>query len=166
MNEFSNIAFYPVAAGVLAAAVLVVAFKNLIYSALAMIGCFAGVAALFVLLHAELLASAQILLYVGAISILILFAIMLTRNRGGEVTLFFHKQAWAAIPAVVILAGIMITVIGTARYNAADTAKNPGTSGLATLLFKQYAFPFELVSLVLLVAIVGAILLAKKERQR
>ncbi len=164
MNEFSSAAFYPVAVMVLAAAVLVVSFKNLIYSALAMIACFAGVAALFVLLHAELLASAQILLYVGAISILILFAIMLTRNRGGEVKLFFHQQAWMAIPVVAIVGLILIIVIGSAHYNAADTAQNPGTKDLASMLFNQYAFPFELVSLVLLVAIVGAILLAKKEK--
>lgn len=164
MNDFSSAAFYPVAVMVLAAAVLVVSFKNLIYSALAMIACFAGVAALFVLLHAELLASAQILLYVGAISILILFAIMLTRNRGGEVKLFFHHQAWMAIPVVAIVGLILIIVIGSAHYNAANTAQNPTTNDLASMLFNQYAFPFELVSLVLLVAIIGAILLAKKEK--
>lgn len=166
MTEFSSLVFYPVAALVLVSAVLVVAFKNLIYSAIAMIACFAGVAAVYVILHAEILASAQILIYVGAISILILFAIMLTHHRGGRMQLFFHQQAWLAVPVAVLMALVLAAVLATAHYEAATESQNPTTDKLSSMLFNQYAFPFELVSLVLLVAIVGAILLARKEKQR
>ncbi len=161
--QFSTPVFYIVAALVIIPAVLMVMFRNLIYSAIAMIACFIGVAAVFVTLNAELLAASQLLIYVGAISILILFAIMLTRSRSGAVNLFFHRQAWMALPAAAALAVVLGAVLGTARFSAGDTPKNPATGNLASLLFNQYAFPFELASLVLLAAIIGTVLLAKKE---
>ena len=166
MTDFSTPVFYIVAALVIIPAVLVVTFRNLIYSAVAMIACFTGVAAVFVTLNAELLAAAQVLIYVGAISILILFAIMLTRQRGGDINLFFHRQAWMALPAAAALAVVLAVVLGSADYNSAGSSQNPGTADLSSLLFNQYAFPFELVSLVLLVAIIGAVLLAKKEKHQ
>lgn len=166
MTDFSTPVFYIVAGIVMVSAVLVVSFRNLIYSAIAMIVCFTGVAATFITLNAELLAAAQILIYVGAISILILFAIMLTRQRTGDINLFFHRQAWMALPAAAILAVVLAVVLGTSTYNSATEAQNPGTTDLSNLLFNEYAFPFELVSLVLLVAVVGAVLLAKREKNR
>ena len=166
MTDYSTPLFYIVAAVVLIPAVLVVTFRNLIYSAAAMILCFIGVAAVFVTLNAELLAISQVLIYVGAISILIMFAIMLTRQRSGEIRLFFHRQAWPALPAALALAVTMAVVLSRASFSTAPGPQNPGTSDLSNLLFDQYAFPFELVSLVLLVAIVGAILLARRERRR
>ena len=166
MTDYSTPLFYIVAAVVLIPAVLVVACRNLIYSAVAMILSFIGVAAVFVTLNAELLAISQVLIYVGAISILILFAIMLTRQRSGDIKLFFHRQAWLALPAALALAVTMAVVLTRASFNSTPGPQNPGTAGLSKLLFNQYVFPFELVSLVLLVAIVGAVLLAKRERRR
>ncbi len=163
--HFSTPIFYLVSALVIIPAVLMVAMRNLIYSAIAMIACFIGVAAVFVTLNAELLAASQLLIYVGAISILILFAIMLTRRRSGAICLFFHRQSWAALPAGAALAVVLGIVLGSARFSAGSAPKNPSTANLASLLFNQYAFPFELASLVLLVAIVGAVLLAMRERR-
>ncbi len=163
--QFSTPVFYIVAALVIIPAVLMVSLKNLIYSAMAMIACFSGVAAVFVTLNAELLAASQLLIYVGAISILILFAIMLTRRRSGAVGIFFHRQSWAALPAAAALAVVLGLVLGSARFNAGSSPKNPATANLSRLLFNQYAFPFELASLVLLAAIVGAVLLARRERR-
>jgi NADH-quinone oxidoreductase subunit J len=166
VTDYSTPLFYIVAAVVLIPAVLMVTFRNLIYSAAAMILCFIGVAMVFVTLNAELLAISQVLIYVGAISILIMFAIMLTRQRSGEIRLFFHRQAWLALPAALALAVTMAVVLSRASFSTTPGPRNPGTSDLSNLLFDQYAFPFELVSLVLLVAIVGAILLARRERRR
>lgn len=165
MTDFSPTAFYILSFLVVAFAIGVVAFKNLIHSALSMVLCFIAVAGVYVLLHAELIAAAQVLIYVGAISILIIFAIMLTRHRTGDLRLFFSRQAWGAI--VITIAGLIIftAVLGTASYSSLEAAQNPADEELSELIFRSYAFPFELVSLVLLVAIIGAVLLAKREKQ-
>ncbi|MHB0915367.1 MAG: NADH-quinone oxidoreductase subunit J family protein [Thermoleophilia bacterium] len=165
MTEFSPTAFYILASMVLTFAVGVVYFKNLIHSALSMVLCFISVAGIYILLHAELIAAAQVLIYVGAISILIIFAIMLTRHRGGNFRLFFSRQAWVALGLIVAAAAAFVAVLGTAGYNAETLAQNPEDEKIAAMIFNKYAFPFEVVSLVLLVAIVGAVLLAKREKQ-
>ncbi len=166
MGEFNQLAFWIIAFTVISCAIGVVTFKNLIHSAISMVCCFTGVAGVYVLLRAELAAAAQVLIYVGAISILILFAIMLTRHRSGDLKIFFHRQSWAAIP-LMLLVGIVFTgVLASAHYmNSSSEAMNPDTRGIADILFNDYAFPFEVLSLVLLVAIVGAVLLASKEKQ-
>jgi len=166
MPQFSQIAFLIIGSIIIISALFVVLFKELIYSALSMVGCFLGVAGLFIMLHAELVAAAQVLIYVGAISVLIIFAIMLTSHRTGDFRLFFHKQAWVAAPICAVAAVALIVVMSTADYNATAEAQNPGDEQIASLLFNEYAFPFELVSLALLVAMVGAVLLAKKESNK
>ncbi len=165
MTTFSQIAFIMLSILILASAVSVVLFKNLIYSALSMIGSFLGVAGLYIMLHAELVAAAQVLIYVGAISVLVIFAIMLTSHRRtGDLSLFFHRQAWVAIPIVAIGAIAVCIVMGTATYNATVESQNPSDDQVASLIFNEYALPFELVSIALLVAMIGAVLLAKKEK--
>lgn len=164
MPEFSQMAFLLISSIVIVSALCVVLFKELIYSALSMVGCFLGVAGLFVMLHAELVAAAQVLIYVGAISVLIIFAIMLTSHRTGDIKLYFHKQAWVAAPICAVAAVALVVVMATADYNSTAEAQNPGDEQIASLLFNEYAFPFELVSLALLVAMIGAVLLAKKEK--
>lgn len=164
MPQFSQIAFLIIGTIIISSAMCVVLFKELIYSALSMVGCFLGVAGLFVMLHAELVAAAQVLIYVGAISVLIIFAIMLTSHRTGDVRLYFHQQAWIAAPICAIAAAALVVIMATAEYNSTSEAQNPGDEQIASLLFNEYAFPFELVSLALLVAMVGAVLLAKKEK--
>ncbi|MHB9111107.1 MAG: NADH-quinone oxidoreductase subunit J family protein [Thermoleophilia bacterium] len=164
MPQFSQIAFILISFIVIASALCVVLFKELIYSALSMVGCFLGVAGLFVMLHAELVAAAQVLIYVGAISVLIIFAIMLTSHRTGDIRLYFHQQAWVAAFICAVAAVALVVVMATADYNSTTEAQNPGDEQIASLLFNEYAFPFELVSLALLVAMVGAVLLAKKEK--
>ncbi|MFA5802961.1 MAG: NADH-quinone oxidoreductase subunit J [Thermoleophilia bacterium] len=164
MTEFNQYAFLIISAFTIASALCVVLFKNLIYSALSMIGSFLGVAGIYILLHAELVAAAQVLIYVGAISVLVIFAIMLTGHRTGDISVFFHKQAWIAAPICAAAAAALIAVMATADFNASETSQNPVDEDIATMLFNEYSFPFELVSLVLLVAVIGAVLLAKKEK--
>lgn len=164
MTDFNQIAFLIVAALTVASALSIVLFKNLIYSALSMIGSFLGVAGIYILLHAELVAAAQVLIYVGAISVLVIFAIMLTGHRTGDISMFFHKQAWIAAPICAIAGIALIVVMATADFNATDEMHNPPDEEIAAMLFNDYTFPFELVSLVLLVAVAGAVLLAKREK--
>jgi NADH-quinone oxidoreductase subunit J len=142
-----------------------VAFKNLIHIALSMVLCFIAVAGIYILLRAELIAAAQVLIYVGAISILIIFAIMLMRHRSGDLKLFFNQQSWVALVIVAFMALIFLVVLGSARYDAVNELQNPADEEVSRLIFDNYAFPFEVVSLVLLVAIIGAVLLAKREKQ-
>lgn len=164
MTEFNQVVFIIVSFFTIVSALCVVLFRNLIYSALSMIGSFLGTAAIYILLHAELVAAAQVLIYVGAISVLIIFAIMLTGHRTADISMFFHKQAWVAAPICAIAGIAMIIVMVRADFNATSEIQNPADEEIATVLFNDYTFPFELVSLVLLVAVVGAVLLAKKEK--
>jgi len=165
MPQSTQIFFILLAFFTLFSALCVVLFRSLIYSALSMIGSFLGVAGIYILLHAELVAAAQVLIYVGAISVLVIFAIMLTRQRSGDISLFFHKQAWVALPPVIVAAIVVVAVLATAGYNATTEMQNPVDEEIAALLFNEYTFPFELVSLALLVAVMGAILLAKREKK-
>lgn len=165
MTEFSPAAFYILSFFVVAFGIGVVTFKNLIHSALSMVLCFITVAGIYILLHAELIAAAQVLIYVGAISILIIFAIMLTRHQTGDFRIFFSRQSWIALVFVILGTIAFTAVLGTATYRSESLAQNPEDERIADMIFNSYAFPFEVVSLVLLVAIVGAVLLAKREKQ-
>ena len=152
------------AAWVIVTGIGVVALKNVVHAAVSMVMCFLGVAFVYVLLHAELLAIIQILLYVGAISVVILFAIMLTEQQRGKLSLFFNRQSILALPLVVATM-IVLTVITIAAKLPAngDVSFNPSVEGMAKALFNEYVYPFELVSFVLLAAMIGAILLARRE---
>jgi NADH-quinone oxidoreductase subunit J len=153
-----------VAAWVLVTGIGVVAFKNLVHAALSMVFCFFGVAFVFVLLNAELLAIVQILIYVGAISVVILFAIMLTEQPRGGFGLFFNRQSIFALPLVVATAAVLTVVLVAAKLpGARSVSYNLSINELSRGLFSHYVFPFELVSFVLLAAMVAAILLARKE---
>jgi len=142
----------------------VVALRNIVHSAVSMVLCFLGVAFVFVLLNAELLAVIQILLYVGAISVVVLFAIMLTEQPRGRLGLFFNSQSVFALPLVVAAAVAFTLVALSAKLPPTGSESfSPSVADLSQTLFNEYVFPFELVSLVLLAAMVGAILLARKE---
>jgi NADH-quinone oxidoreductase subunit J len=163
-GDFHPIAFVVIAAWVLVCGVGVVAARNIVHSAVSMVLCFLGVAAVYALLHAELVAIIQILIYVGAISVVILFAIMLTEATKGEFSLFFNRQSIFAAPVAVATAVVIVIVLVSSKMpGVSSKALNPSFSDLSKLLFNQYVLPFEFVSLVLLAAMVGAILLARKE---
>jgi NADH-quinone oxidoreductase subunit J len=166
-GDFHPWLFVIVAAWVLICALGVVAAKKVMYSAVSMVLCFLGIAFAYALLHAELVAVMQLLVYVGAISIVIIFAIMLTEVQEGSYRLFFNRQAvvaavLAVIGAVAVVAAIVTDDIG----KAATETLNPGVKELSALLFSRYALPFEVISLVLLAAMIGAIVLARKQEER
>ena len=164
-GDFHPIAFIVVAVWVLACGVGVVAFRNIVHSAISMIACFLGVAAVYVLLNSGLLAIIQLLLYVGAISIVVLFAIMMTeRPAVRPFGLYFNRQSIIALPLAVAAAVLLTVVLVTSKMPPNGSAShNVSLSAIATGLFKVYLFPFELVSFVLLAAMVGAIVMARRE---
>ncbi len=147
----------------LVSALAVVTMRDIIRCGLAMIVSFIALAGIYVQLGAPLVAAAQVIVYVGAISVLVLFAIMLTQTKSGPSRLVFQTQAgWAALAAVVLAVVIGIAVSATGWPVAAGPMK-VASDALAKLLFSDYVLPFEVVSVLLLAAVVGGIFLAKRE---
>lgn len=166
-GDFHPWLFFFLAAWILICALGVVAFKKVMYSAASMVACFLGVAFAYALLSAPLVAIVQVLVYVGAISIVIIFAIMLTEVLSGAYELFFNRQVVFAAPLAVAAAAVLTVVLVTADIGAlGDVALNPSIKGVSLLLFKGYVFPFELISLVLVAALIGAIVLARREEEK
>jgi len=166
-GDFHPWFFVIVAAWVLVCGLGVVAFKKIMYSAVSMVFCFLGVAFAYALLDASLVAIIQILVYVGAISIVVIFAIMLTELQDGRYDQFFNRQSIFAAPLAAAAAAVLtVVVVSSDISGVTDKALNPGLRVLSDLLFNRYVFPFELVSLVLVAALIGAIVLARKEEER
>ena len=153
--------FYALAAVTLLSGMGVVATRNVVYAALFLLVSLAGVAGVFVLLLAEFLALVQIFIYGGAIVIVILFAIMLTRLREYQGTTE-HPQFPAAALASLTLFVLMIAAffIDSDRFNA-DNRSAVDLEVLGGTLFTRWAIPFEVASVVLLVALVGAIVISR-----
>jgi NADH:ubiquinone oxidoreductase subunit 6 (subunit J) len=141
----------------------VVTMRDIIRCGLAMIVCFIALAGIYVQLGAPLVAAAQAIVYIGAISVLVLFAIMLTQTKAGPSRLVFQTQAgWAAIAAVVLALIIGVAVFGTDWPDVTGRLAI-ASDELARLLFREYVLPFEVVSVLLLAAVVGGVFLAKRE---
>jgi len=143
----------------------VVTLRNIIHSAIAMMICFGALAGMYLLLGAGIIAAAQVLIYLGAISVLILFAIMLTQAGDANIPAPFHRQAWAAAVVALSVIGLIVWAAVTTDWGAAAEATAIGIQAIATALFTDYALPFEIVSLLLLAAIIGAIFLARRPEE-
>lgn len=152
-----------VASGV--AALGVVFSRNIIHAALFLIASLLAVAGLYIMLFAEFLALVQILIYGGAVTVLLLFALMLTRAGEFSITLDNPQKPWAVVAGLVFL-GVLVYTIGGTRWGA-NPSSGPlepvSIQSLGASLFGQWALPFEVASLVLLVALIGAIIIARTE---
>jgi NADH-quinone oxidoreductase subunit J len=165
------IAFYTLAAFILGFAVLVVTTKNTVHSVLFLVMNFLFVAALYVLLGAQFLAVIQILVYAGGIVVLYLFVVMLVNlKRPPEAHQDPHRRGafgfWLA--AAVLVELVAIGVYGyaappTTPIAAATLPVSGNTEQVGWLLYTSYLIPFEIASMLLLVAMIGAIVLAKRE---
>ena len=161
-GDFHPWFFVIIAAWILVCGLGVVLFRKIVYSAVSMVMCFLGVAGAYALLNAELVAVIQILVYVGAISVVVLFAIMLTESQGTEYKLFFNRQTILAAPLAVATAVVLtVLLVSSEIADVGEKSQNLGLRQLSEMLFNRYVFPFELVSLVLLAAMIGAIVLAR-----
>ncbi len=154
-----TIAFWVLAAVTTASALWLVTTRNVFHAALALIAVFFGVGGLYATLSADFMAAVQILVYAGAVAIVMVFAIMMTQAQREEPGRF---QAPAAIMAVVLAVIIGLTAVGTAwPVQAGQPAQNTPPI-LAEQLLGPYVLPFEIVSVLLVAAMVGAIIIARE----
>jgi NADH-quinone oxidoreductase subunit J len=165
-----NIAFGIIAALMLFAAVQVVTTKKIVHAALWLVVVLAGIAAQYVLLAAEFTAVVQVLVYIGAIVVLFLFGIMLTATKLGSEEMVNKRMRLPAIVISVALLGVMawslidyfadteLDLVGRSTAELGQT-----TAQVADSLFLTYLVPFEVVSVLLLAALTGAIVLARRD---
>ncbi|MGE4610502.1 MAG: NADH-quinone oxidoreductase subunit J [Paracoccaceae bacterium] len=146
---------------------LVVLAKNPIHSALALVTCFVQIAALFILLGSPFLAVIQIFVYVGAIMVLFLFVIMMLDVRKEAQSRFLNKGALFGFVVILVLAVEMFFLLtrnAILSKNFVDAVPiTPSIKELGLTLFSEYLLPFEVASVILLVALIGAVVLAKTE---
>ena len=162
-----HIFFFYFAAVIATTSVLVVALRNPVYSALALLIMFFHVAGLYVTLHAEFLAAVQIVVYAGAILVLYLFVVMLLSIKSEE---RYHNQLpVAGLLGVMLCTEVILLLIQSRTATSAQAIPADAVTGAANTemvgeaLYSTYLFPFEVASLILLVAMIGAIILAKKD---
>ena len=155
------------AAAAVITALGVVLARNPVHSALALMACFLQVSAIFVLLEAPLLAVIQIFVYVGAVMVLFLFVTMMLDIREATLQRFLPRSNLPALAMLVLLGVEMLALVGLSnRFSMTEpvAARTGGEiRGLSTTLFADYLLPFEVASVILLVALVGAVVLARKE---
>jgi NADH-quinone oxidoreductase subunit J len=162
-QDWGDALFWILAAVMIGSALLVVTMRDIIRCGLAMIVCFGALAGIYVVIGAPLIAAAQVIVYIGAISVLILFAIMLTQTKDAPSRLVFQTQAVPAAIASVIIAVVIALAIAATDWGELATRVRVSTDVLSKLLFDQYVLPFEVVSVLLLAAVIGGVFLAKRE---
>jgi NADH-quinone oxidoreductase subunit J len=156
------VAFWALSVITIGSALLVVLARNLIHAVVFLVLSFVGVAGLYVTLSADFVAVTQILIYAGAVSVLILFAVMLTPRAGRD-----NSETFLQMPAAA-LAGVVLAVLA---FVAVDTnwsiADRPGfeetASTIGETLLSRYVLPFEVAGALLIAAIIGAVVLARPE---
>src|SRR5947209_15231963 len=157
------IVFAMLAAGVIVACAAVVLINRITAAALLMAFTFLCMAGMFVLLGAETIAAFQILIYVGAITVLILYGVMFTPQQERPYALFFQKQTPLAALFVAPI-GVFVAVFAFSFHDSGKALPAGGDLvALATSVFRDFAFPFEVASVLLLAAMIGAIVLVKRE---
>lgn len=164
-----TIFFYVFALLTLGGGILAVTRRNAVHSAIWLIVSLLGVAGLYLLQHAEFLFVVQIVLYIGGVMLLFLFVIMLVNLDQAARERQFNRQWWLALACVLAIGAELVYFInrGAAAFRLAPPAEaTPAIGGntehLADILFSEYLLPFEIASVLLLVAIVGSVVMAKK----
>jgi len=166
-----NIAFGILAVGMIIAALKVVTTKNVVHAALYLVLVLAGVAAQYILLASEFVAVTQVLVYIGAIVVLFLFGIMLTEARLGESDNLDNKPMRPYAAAIGVLMLALLTFVLYDEWGSdellvagATTAElGQTTEQVSDAIFSAYLVPFEVISVLLLAALIGAIVLARRD---
>ena len=160
-----NLIFGVLAVAMGLAAIRVVTTKNIVHAALYLVVVLAGVAAVYILLAAEFTAVVQILVYVGAIVVLFLFGIMLTRAPIGRTSNLDNDQRWLALTVSLllfgVLAGVLSDAFGDTKLPADAVVQRSAAVGDS--IFQVYVIPFEVISVLLLAALVGAVVIARRD---
>jgi len=162
--SLSVAAFYLLAGLAVLGAVGVALSRNIVYSALSLMASFLGVAGLYVILAADFVAGVQVLVYVGGVLVLTLFAVMLTQSIAD---IQVSNRSVGRLPAAVIVVGFFVLMrrayaAATWRVEDFDTARH-STYAVGNALLGEFILPFELASVVLLTVLVGAVVLSRKE---
>ena len=160
-----NLIFGFIAAAMAAAAIRVVTTKNIVHAALYLVVVLAGVAALYILLAAEFTAVVQVLVYIGAIVVLFLFGIMLTRAPIGETSDLDNDQRGLSIVVALFLFGVLGAVLndayGSTKLDMGGRIQRSADVGNS--IFQNYVIPFEVISILLLAALIGAVVIARRD---
>jgi NADH-quinone oxidoreductase subunit J len=178
----SNVLFYLIAGVIIGSAFLAISLRNLFHCALFLALTMFGVSGIFLYLNSEFLAAVQVLIYVGAVTVLIIFGIMLTRNVMDEKTRVMNGQVFLALLVAAAMMAISFAAVNKSTFQtnehplaavAAPTDQTPASSTTHTDVYslgpelirpeKGFAFAFEFVSILLLSALVGAIVIARKD---
>ncbi len=169
---FELVLFYIFATIAVVSAILVITRQNAVHSAMFLAATLLSVAGIFLTLRAEFLAGVQVIVYVGGILVLFVFVIMLVPTDRAMFERQYNRQGKVALVA----AGILVVELGYALYSGRDGFTLPGPSvepaiegnsqWVGTVLYTNYLLPFEIASILLLVAIIGAVVLSKKPREQ
>lgn len=163
--EVSQLFFYLLSFIIIVSAIYVVSLRNIFHCALFLVLCLFSVAGIYILLGAEFLAAVQVLIYVGAVAILMIFAIMLTSRLATKQRMQSNNNVTVAI---FVCAGFLLTSLGSFGYSVWKVVDTPlpenNTLTIGKLLMTDFVLPFEVVSIVLLAAMIGAIVLARREK--
>ena len=160
----AQIIFYVIAATVVGFAAIVAFSRNIVYSAFALVGALTGVAGIYVLLAADFVAMVQVLLYVGGVVVLTIFAVMLTQGIG-DVSVSNREASLLAGAAVTALGGavMLYAIVATPWLAAAHARITATTYGIGNAFLGSYVLPFEIASLLLLTALIGAVVISRQD---
>jgi len=162
LGIIGQLIFFLLGALTLVAGFLTVTLRNVFHAGLALVGTFFGVASLYLMLEAEFLAIVQILIYIGAIAVLILFAVMLTRGMMRSADSNINKQwAWAALAIGTLFLAMIIVILQVPWVHSGTAVYTDLVPHLGTQLLSTYLLPFEVVSVLLLAALIGAFIIAR-----
>jgi NADH-quinone oxidoreductase subunit J len=167
LSSGENWAFFVFALLAIGGAIFMISFTKVVHMVVSLALTFISMAGLYVILQAEFVAFVQILIYAGAISILMIFGIMMTKHRAGEEE--EPKRPWhngLTFVGALALFGILFYAIQQATFTSGDF--NPGkdnTLEIGKLLYNEHVIPFEIMSVLLTVAFIGAIVIAKREEE-
>lgn len=154
--------FYLLAAVTVLPALGVILTRNIIYASIFLVISFSGVAGIFVILNADFLAAVQVLVYAGAIAVLIIFAIMMTHNTMRAN--LGNQQAWPALVITGALLVVFLAVLLQTSWPTSVLAPLETTTGeLGKLLLNEFVLPFEVVSVLLVAAMIGAIVISRED---
>lgn len=163
-SSLATVSLYGVLFLLLITAVLTVAVRNLFHAAIFLAFTLLGVSVIYFFMRAEFIAGVQILLYVGAIMTLVIFAIMLTAKIADPTVAQSNRQRFPVFVLIVLLGFFLITAILKTPWKLAAAAKMTNAVELGKALMNEYVFPFELISIVLLIALIGAVVVARSDK--
>jgi NADH-quinone oxidoreductase subunit J len=163
--EFYEILFWVMAVVMSVSAIRVVTSSNVVHAALYLVATLLGAAIMFVLLFAEFVAWVQVLVYVGAIVVLMLFGLMLTRAPIGKGSFDNDQRPLAAVCALAVFVVSSVIMVDAFEGQEIDFTRTEGTTSkeVGTAIFTDFVFPFEVVSVLLLAALVGAVVIARRD---